>query len=318
MVSLLERSSARNCSAQIGREARTISLTNRNWLFLGDSLTEGIGSQRISHVTELVKQFRLDVKADQIRRINIHYIGLRSVDPANFDPFVQFNLAGQIDFDVCEGNSDALCIWNLACEGRTIETDLQWLPLIATLKPELVVILRGGLESIIRPAMLIDSDWPPWVPRSWRSYSALDPRCYFSSTAWRCLKQKMVDNLKQRARNRLLSLRPGKPLMDLECFVDQYQYLLIQLDRLRTRILILGLLPVGKCFPGSEVYFERVNGRIRELASKHGAEFCDWAAPLKENGYDDLFYRDTFHPNAEGAKELAHILRSHLLKVVNA
>jgi lysophospholipase L1-like esterase len=284
--------------------------STQNWVFLGDSLTEGVGSERVSHVTELVKQLRVDHNGSDPPLV--HHLRLRAINPDSFDPFVRFNVAGYMNIDMQQPSADALWIWNLACEGRTIETDFEWLPLIASIRPQLVVIFRGSLESIIRPAMLRDGSWPMWVPRSWRSYSSMDPRCYFSTTSWRRVKQTTVDSLKQRVRRNLLRSRPGKPLMDLDSFVEHYDRLVTQLVGLNSRVLMLGLLPVGEQFPDSAAYFERVNGRLRDIAAIHGAEFCDWASQVKVKGDDKLFYRDTFHPNAVGAKTLAQILRPHL------
>ena len=274
----------------------------RNWVFLGDSLTEGVGSKRISHVTELVKQLRLPGSA------NVHEFRLRQID-ADFNRQIQFNVAGLMNVDGDQKPSD-LWLWNLACEGQTIESDFDWLPLIAALRPDLVVVFRGSLESIIRPAMIADGDWPWWVPRSWRGYAAMDPRCYFSTTWWRRAKQSWVDALKQRARLKILKLRPGKPLIDVERFASYQTELLKQLRALGTRVLVLGLLPVDEArFPGSPEQFKTVNERLKQVANAEGAEFFDWAASL--NG-GDLFYRDGFHPNAAGAGALARILGERL------
>ena len=272
----------------------------RNWVFLGDSLTEGVGSKRISHVAELVKQLRSSGR-------NVHEFRLRHVDNG-FNRQIDFNVAGFMNVDA--GPSD-LWLWNLACEGQTIDSDFAWLPLIAALRPELVVMFRGSLESIIRPAMIVDGDWPWWVPRSWRGYAAMDPRCYFSTTWWRKAKQISVDALKQRARLKLLRARPGKPLVDIDHFATYQTELLRQLRALGTRVLVLGLLPVDEaCFPGSSEHFKRVNARLKQIANAESAEFLDWASSL--NG-GDLFYRDGFHPNAAGAEALARILRERIL-----
>ncbi len=281
-----------------------MALPVRNWVFLGDSLTEGVGSKRISHVTELVKQMRADAGA------NVHEFRLRHVG-SDFNRQIDFNVAGLMDVDA-NRNASHLWLWNLACEGKTIDSDLGWLPLIAALRPELVVIFRGSLESIIRPAMVADGDWPWWVPQSWRGYAAMDPRCYFSTTWWRKAKQSSVDALKQRARLKLLRLRPGKPLIDIEQFVSYQTELLKRLRALGTRVLVLGLLPVDEMrFPGSCEYFRKVNARIKQIADAEGVEFVDWASSL--NG-GDLFYRDGFHPNAAGVATLAEILRERLCK----
>jgi lysophospholipase L1-like esterase len=274
----------------------------RNWVFLGDSLTEGVGSKRISHVSELVKQLR------SANGMNVHEFRLRYVDNG-FNKQIDFNVAGLIDVDADQDLSD-LWLWNLACEGQTIDADFGWLSLIAALRPELVVVFRGSLESIIRPAMVQDGDWPWWVPQSWRGYAAMDPRCYFSTTWWRKAKQSSVDGLKQRARLKLLKVRPGQPLIDLERFASSQTELLKRLRALETRVLVLGLLPVDEArFPGSLEHFKRVNARLKQIADAEGVEFFDWASSLNAG---DLFYRDGFHPNVVGATTLAGLLRERI------
>ena len=274
----------------------------RNWVFLGDSLTEGIGSKRVSHVTELARQLRLTGD------VPVHEFRLRHVAP-DFNRQIEFNVAGLMNVDADETPS-ALWLWNLACEGQTIDSDVSWLPLIAALRPELVVIFRGSLESIIRPAMIADGKWPWWVPPSWRGYAAMDPRCYFSTTWWRKAKQSSVDALKQRTRLKLLRARAGKPLVDVERVAMYQTELLRRLRALNTRVLVLGLLPVDQArFPGSPEHFKTVNARLKQIADVEGAEFFDWASSL--NG-GNLFYRDGFHPNAAGADALARILCERL------
>jgi len=276
-----------------------------NWVFLGDSLTEGVGWKRISYVTELVTQIR-SARCE----INVHELRLRSVDS---DGFVDFNVAGKMDVDAGRHSSDLWC-WNLACEGQTIESDLAWLPLIGTLRPERVIIFRGSLESIVRPAALHDGTWPWWVPGSWKSYAAMDPRCYFSTTSWRKAKQQAIDATKQRTRLKLLTRGAGKPLMDVDALAAHITKLLHELRALNTRVLMLGLLPVDEtCFPGSPAYFESVNTRLKQIAASEDVEFFDWGAELKSPTADqELFYRDGFHPNLAGAQALAEILRPRL------
>jgi len=77
-----------------------VPMTERveNWIFLGDSLTEGVGSSRISHVTELVDQLR---SADQSGHaaLRVHELRLRRVNPQQFDRFIEFNVAGFMNID---------------------------------------------------------------------------------------------------------------------------------------------------------------------------------------------------------------------------
>jgi len=283
-----------------------------NWVFLGDSLSEGVGSSRVSYITELGSQLR--GSGDER---GVHVLRLRNVDPAGFNRFIQFNLAGHLNADLRQTHR-ALWLWNLACEGRTVEADLDWLPLLRNLRPEQVIVHRGSLESIVRPAMVLDGSWPAWVPRSWRGYAAMDPRCYFSTTWWRRTKQTAVNALKQKVRLNLLKRQSGVALMNMDSLIRHYRMLVVRLRELDTSVLLLGLLPIdGVRFPGSAENFERVNARLRELAAEEGAEFFDWGSQIPSGlGREALFYRDGFHPSLEGAQVLAGILRQHLSRVV--
>ena len=302
MVSVLARSSD---SARAGDTVSRSVASSRNWVFLGDSLTEGVGSQRISHVGELVKQLKATGE------ISVHEFRLRKVD--SLDRQIEFNVAGLMNVDERLKSSE-VWLWNLACEGRTIESDFEWLPFITALRPELVVIFRGSLESIIRPAVFRDGDWPWWVPQSWRGYAAMDPRCYFSTTWWRKAKQRSIDSLKQSVRLKLLKSRPGKPLMDVDLLASYQAELVEHLRALGARVVVLGLLPLDQSrFPSSPEQFKLVNARLREIAAAQGVEFFDWASLLSVNGkLGGLFYRDGFHPNAAGATLLAKILHPNL------
>lgn len=275
----------------------------RNWVFLGDSLTEGIGSTRATYVTELVKLLRAGDPSQ-----TVYDMRLREVEPETFNPYIRTNLAGF--FDGGEGGTEsALWVWNLASEGRTIESDVSWLPLLRNLAPERVFIFRGSLESIIRPAAVRSGNWPAWVPAAWRNFSAMDPRCYFSGTWYRYGKQAGIDALKQKARLRLLAERPGCPLMDADVILAHYRHLHESLRALGTTVCVLGLIPPERSrFPGSAEHFSALNDRLRALAAEMGAEFVDWAPRFDASG----FYRDGFHPNQQGAARLARILHDQM------
>ena len=259
-------------------------------------------------MSELVKQLRSS------GAVNVHEFRLRRVDTQRFSRGVDFNVAGYLNGNGATDSGSDLWLWNLACEGQTIETDLAWLPLIGALRPELVVIFRGSLESIIRPAMVRNGEWPWWVPASWRGYAAMDPRCYFSTTWWRKAKQTSVDGLKQKARLKLLQQGEGRPLMETDLLLSHTATLLKELRALTARVLVLGLLPVAEQrFPGSPAQFKSVNAKLKAMAEAEGAEFFDWAEELARKGRpEDLFYRDSFHPNAAGARALAEILQTRL------
>ena len=277
-----------------------------NWVFLGDSLTEGIGSKRVTYVSELAKQLR----RSETRRA-VHDIRLREVDPDQFNRFIRVNLAGYLSADD-RAASEALWLWNLGSESQTIEYDIRWLPFLQNLRPERVFIHRGSLESILRPHCWANGGWPWWVPRSWRGLVSMDPRCYFSDTWWRHLKQTTVDAAKQTVRHRLLRDAAAAPLMAMDTFLAHYRDLVRALRQLPTRITILGLLPPEeRTFPGSAAHFGAVNAQLCALAAECRSEFLDWAADFNQAGAS-RFYRDGFHPSAEGAGRMAAILHEHL------
>ena len=183
-----------------------------------------------------------------------------------------------------------------------------------SLRPELVVIFRGSLESIIVRRWLRDGDWPWWVPQSWRGYASMDPRCYFSATWWRKAKQTSIDVLKQKVRLKLLKKRAGTPLMDADLLAGHQAALLRRLRLTAARVFVLGLLPVSEqSFPGTPEHFRSVNAKLRGVAEAEGADFFDWGRVLGQRGrHADLFYRDGFHPNLVGARALAEILETRL------
>ena len=110
-----------------------------NWFFLGDSLTEGIGSSRVSYVSELALQLRAASEGD----LGVHEFRLRWVDPATFNRFLRVNLAGNLNTDSLFSQRKRW-LWNLASEGTTVDTDLEWLPMIRNLRPEIVFVHRGS------------------------------------------------------------------------------------------------------------------------------------------------------------------------------
>jgi hypothetical protein len=280
-----------------------------NWVFLGDSLTEGVGSSRVSYVGNLTCLMRqIEGGKPEAERRSIHEFRLREISDHGLGRFIKFNRAGFMNVDRASVQP-ALCLWNLACEGRTIESDFDWLPLLEILQPERIFIFRGSLENIIRPLGVRDNQWSWWVPTSWRSYAAMDPRCYYSSTSWRRVKQQVLDRLKQLVRLRLLCQQPGVTLMSEETWLAHYCKLISSLSPLSSRIYLLGLLPVdNRQFPGSLDNFRHVNDVLKNLARVNGLQFIDWHFEFAEAMmHNSLYYLDGFHPNQSGSEVLAKI-----------
>jgi lysophospholipase L1-like esterase len=277
-----------------------------NWVFLGDSITEGVGSLRATYVSELVNRLRSGSSARAI-----HEMRLREVEP-DFNRFIRVNLAGFLRKDE-RAEAPALWVWNLASETSTIENDRKWLPLVENLQPERVFIHRGSFESILRPACWKSGQWPFWVPRSWRGLASMDPRCYFSETPLRKFKQTFVDSAKQRTRLRLLREGAPQPLLDHDQILEHYAALIKALRALPATVTLLGLLPPSeRTFPGSGARFLALNERLSQLAAANDAEFVDWH---RFNVHDESsFYRDGFHPSPSGSVRLAQILHARLIE----
>ena len=278
-----------------------------NWVFLGDSLTEGIGVRRDNYVSELATLLR-----DGKPRRPVHDLRLREVDPATFNKHLRVNLAAYFDRDPHD-DGDALWLWNLASEGRFIDDDLRWLPFVRNLGPRQVFVYRGSLESIVRPAAWHNGRWPAWVPAAWRGLVTMDPRCYFSRGPIRRFKQTTVDALKQSVRLRLLAADAGRPLYEADLIERHYQALVAGLASTGATIHLLGLIPPDdRTFPGSARQFHEINERLRALAASSGVNFIDWAAEIEKRSVVSWRCRDGFHPNAAGARLLATVLHDRV------
>jgi len=263
-----------------------------HWVFLGDSLCEGVGSSRIGFVSELAKTLP---GAEMIR-----------LRPMRIPGPVPYDIAGMVGERAAAAR---LLLWNLGCEGTTTPDDTAWFWLLRSLAPTRIFILRGALESILRPAAIVERRPRLWLPRSWRGPAALDPRCYFSETWWRRAKQRSVDAAKQAARRRLLRMEPGRPLLSDADFLTAYGALLDRCAALGAVTVAIGLPHVSeRVFPGSARVFRERSMAIAGLAAQRGLTFVDWPSQLSAEARPDCFFRDGFHPNARGAAAFAQSL----------
>ncbi len=273
------------------------------WLFLGDSLTEGIGDRRDSWPAALAARIRAAAHRP------VHHLSLRTVDFSGLRDAAHFDIAGRFDADPRGG--PALWLVNLAAEATTVADDAARAGLLASLNAHRVFILRGPLETIIRPAPVADGAWPRWIPRSWRGYAAMDPRCHFSGAPWRGLKQRAVDHARQTVRLRLLRAG-GAPLMATGDWLAAYRRLVAAFAGRRARVTLLALPPVSPAtFPATRELVDARNRELAALAAGAGAGFLDWSADLAAGG-DALFCRDGFHPNAAGAARMAALAHARL------
>ena len=279
----------------------------KSWIFLGDSLTEGVGSSRASFFTDLGQLMRSEAITTRI-----HMLKVRPVNPDIFNAQLKTNLAVFEDRDTRNGDHEHW-LFNLASEASTASHDKNWECFARLIRPELTIIFRGNFESILRPAAIIDGKWPWWVPVRWRNHTAMNPRCYFSSTFSRKWKQVTEDAIKQKIRLKLFENSPGAPLMSIKDLISELQRTISFMKSLGSKVLVCGLLPVSDLqFPGSASHFRNVNIALGRLAEESGSSFFDWGSKLPANALDTLYYRDGFHPNQAGSRELATLLHAHL------
>jgi lysophospholipase L1-like esterase len=279
----------------------------QNWVFLGDSLTEGVGSSRTSYVQEFAAMMR-----ERNPELKIQEIRLRFDSNISENTPRPFNLLGHQSPAEAGGND--IWIWNLASEGTTITHDKRWLPLLQNLRPEKVFLLRGALESIERPIASISGDLPWWVPKTWRGYAAMDPRCYFSSTWWRRVKQKIVDYLKQKLRHSLLQKDYTGSLLGESDFEQQLEFLCQEIKKIGSEITGIGLPPVSNTtFPGSQSRFDQTNTKILHAMNRHSGRYVDLAIAFSEMATEsDLYYRDGFHHTKKGSFKIAKLILEYM------
>ncbi len=210
-----ERTAEQMTNADEGREEGLQPGPLESWVVLGDSLTEGVGFHRHSYVTELVHMLRRDgAGCAPAAGAAITLVRLRGAGAGGASRWVRFSHVA--DFDEEESGCErGIWIWNLACEGTTIESDHRLINLVRLLQPAVTVVFRGSLESILRPRSITSGVWPGYVPRSWRGLAGMDPRCYFSSQRVRRNKQVVVDAAKQWMRHRLLASEGAEPLLSV-------------------------------------------------------------------------------------------------------
>ena len=287
-----------------------------HWVFLGDSLTEGIGRDRVSYVSELAQNLRGKMAPLSTSPIRVGYFRVRKVQPDAFNKYISVNFAGLWEPPAGHDKFD-LIVWNLGAEATTTADDIRWLTLLKILNPKLIVVMRGALESIVRPRSLQSGCWPWWVPSTWRDCVSMDPRCYFSGPWWRVTKQRTVDLIKQRLRLRMLA-DGGAPMHAANRVFENYVTLLDGLKECCANIAVCGLLPVSdKTFPGSSASFRNINQGLRKIAERCGAHFINWEELLGHPlNWQQLLYRDGFHPNMAGAKLIGQKLSDHLFQTV--
>jgi lysophospholipase L1-like esterase len=286
-----------------------------HWVFLGDSLTEGVGRNRHSYVSELVRNLRASNEHSNAPVRRVGYMRLKNVNPDSFNRFIAVNLAGLWDAQDSQGDVD-LVVWNLGAEATTTADDMRWLPLLGMLNPQWVIVMRGALESIVRPPELQSGEWPWWLPRAWRGLASMDPRCYFSGQWWRVAKQRVVDTIKQSVRLGLLA-KGGAPVHTPEQVFANYTTLLDRMKERCENIAVCGLLPVSEeTFPGSASGFQTVNQGLQEIARSSGTHYVNWEE-LLGTSFDlrECLYRDGFHPNEIGNRLIGRKLSEHLSRI---
>lgn len=275
----------------------------KNWIFLGDSISEGVGSSRISYVSELAKLLRS--KKDEC----ITEVRLRKMDVGSFSKFVNFNIAGNIEVDnSVTGNH--LWIWNLASEGTTCVDDKKWFSFVENIKPERVFLLRGPYESIVRPDSVFNGKWPLWMPQSWRTPAGLDPRCYFSNTWWRAAKQICINHLKQKIRLQFLKKSSGYSILPDDQYLNEIDKTVNFLLSLEIEVWILECPPVNNStFPGSPKKFSERNSALKSMVASRRIKFVEWDCHRLGK---QQYFNDGFHLNQSGATEIALQLLANL------
>lgn len=274
-------------------------------IFFGDSMTEGIGSERISYVSELhriLNNMGVPSSLERIRRSET-----LGGFPSNLWNWV---IHSQPAFWPNAPLDDrGVRLINFAVEGTTIDYDMMLQSQLHGLRPDVIFVFRGVVEAVHR--MDLDGFLTRCLPKRWKSMGALEPRCYFSNHWLRGIKQYLESESKSWLRRKIFSAHGSYPIMTPEEFSQKLETFLTRLKEAYDAPVVVGtMLPIiGKHFPGTAKEFENFNDVIKGVTSSLKVELLEWHLALpKSHALEELYFADGLHLNAKGNAILAEVL----------
>jgi len=244
-------------------------------VIIGDSISEGVGSQKINYVHDL-----------------------------------EMMLSGVWEFD------------NLAKTGTTIIYGRSLLEELKAGCPDCVLIMYGSVDAQIRPN-LSGNRWgiTKMIPARYKIGGMLDPRSFYSTKWYRIIPDR-IDNIVRKMLKQIVLRTEGViQWVSLDQFREKYEYVVSDLINAGIRVLCVSTVYLDdEYFLNSNVEYSKYNKVIEEIAKKYGASYINLFDALREevveNGWNELYSHDHFHPNINGYKFISEIFAKEI-KVVN-
>lgn len=272
-------------------------------------MTEGVGAERISYVSELHRILAYQGVPSSLERV-------RKAETLGGFPSNLWNWVVSIEPAIWpnfQSDTPGVRLLNFSVEGTTIDYDLALLPQLRNLRPDAVFVFRGVVEAVHR--MPTDAILTRCLPKRWSAMGGLEPRCYFSSHWLRGFKQRTESSLKSWLRRKIMSVHGSKPIMSLEEFARKFEILLSDLKHAYGAPVIVGpLLPViGRHFPCTAEEFANFNEIIERTAKAQEAILLDWNREFPPGvALEEFYFADGLHLNAKGSTILAEALLKKL------
>ena len=245
-------------------------------VLLGDSITQGIGSKLINYTEKLENELKV-----------------HDIIPE---------------------------IFNLALTGTTIEYAFSQLEQIIDIKPDYVVIMYGSVDLQIRPNMENNRfGILSLTPKRYKEIKGiLNPRPFMSKNPRRYMLE-CLDNIYRKIWRKVVLITQGSmQYLTEEQFEENYKSLIY---KLRYKIICCSLVYVDSVIytEQTNLNYKRANDFLQETSKLNiqKMNFVDLYSKQKEivekNGWDEIYYKDHFHPNSKGYDLIAHELAESIL-----
>ena len=245
-------------------------------VLLGDSITQGIGSKKFNY-TELLE----------------NNLKMHDIIPE---------------------------ILNLALTGTTIEYAFSQLQKIVETNPKYIVIMYGSVDLQIRPNME-SNKWGilSLTPKRYKEIKGmLNPRPFMSKKTGKYILE-CLDNIYRKLWKKIVLITQGSmQYLTEEQFEEKYRKLICKTE--------CNHICCSMVYVDSAIYTEQTNSNYRKAnaflqnmsnLNNQKINFVDLYNRQKEvvekKGWDDIYYKDHFHPNSKGYALIAHEIAEEIL-----
>ncbi len=226
---------------------------------------------------------------------------------------------GEIVSSKVERVFDIRCNYiNYAGSAMQISDSIKYENEIINVKPDLIFIMHGITEAIIRPK----NTSLKYLPSRWKRPGWLDPRPYYSNKLYKRIIQKLESSMRWRTKVLLTNIDKGITWKSKESFQEELHVFIDDLlEKTHAKIILISHCNIDeKFYPGSYTSLEEFKNIVKkekDLYENDRVHFCDISHYL--NKWENYFL-DHFHPNPNGHKKIANhifqlILNENILGV---